>query len=249
MAPTTAAARSAPVEVMTRAVKVDALNPWSMVKMRYCSTARAWSARDLCPRASRGSSRRSERSGRGGSAPGRLASRWAAVSRVGTTAQSRSAWARSSSWSMSWVGRHPSSAPSNETAVRRTSSGGPIGRGTGSTAATPVGELAQAGHLGGEAPPAGPVGQLAVEEQVPDVLERASCGQLGRVLAVVVEALEAPDVADRSRRPPRLRGRGHVGDRSRRRAGSGPRPAGRGSTRSRPARRRRRPGCGGSGDG
>jgi len=30
MAPTTAAARSAPVEVMTRAVNVDALKPWSI---------------------------------------------------------------------------------------------------------------------------------------------------------------------------------------------------------------------------
>jgi len=29
---------------MTRAVKVDALKPWSMVEMRYCSTARACSA-------------------------------------------------------------------------------------------------------------------------------------------------------------------------------------------------------------
>ena len=42
MAPTTAAARSAPVEAMTRAVKVEALKPWSMVRMRYCSTARTW---------------------------------------------------------------------------------------------------------------------------------------------------------------------------------------------------------------
>ena len=33
-----AAARSAPVEVMTRAVKVDELKPWSMVRIRYCST-------------------------------------------------------------------------------------------------------------------------------------------------------------------------------------------------------------------
>jgi hypothetical protein len=40
MAPTTADARSAPVLVMTRAVKVEALNPWSMVEIRYCSSAR-----------------------------------------------------------------------------------------------------------------------------------------------------------------------------------------------------------------
>ena len=41
-------------------------------------------------------------------------------------------------------------------------------------------------------------GQVPVEEQVPDVLERQLVGQLdGVVLAVVVEALEAADVADR----------------------------------------------------
>lgn len=39
IAPTTAAARSAPVDVITRAVKVEALKPWSMVVIRYCSTA------------------------------------------------------------------------------------------------------------------------------------------------------------------------------------------------------------------
>ena len=40
IAPTIAEPRSAPVEVMTRAVKVDALKPWSIVEMRYCSIAR-----------------------------------------------------------------------------------------------------------------------------------------------------------------------------------------------------------------
>ena len=44
MAPTMAAARSAPVEAMTRAAKVEALNPWSMVSTRYSSTARTWAA-------------------------------------------------------------------------------------------------------------------------------------------------------------------------------------------------------------
>ena len=43
MPPVTAAARSAPVEVMTRAVNVEALKPWSMVSIWYCSTARALS--------------------------------------------------------------------------------------------------------------------------------------------------------------------------------------------------------------
>ena len=41
MAATMAAPRSAPVEVTTRAVKVDALKPWSMVRIMYCSMARA----------------------------------------------------------------------------------------------------------------------------------------------------------------------------------------------------------------
>ena len=35
MAPATAAAASAPVEVMTRAVKVEELNPWSPARLRY----------------------------------------------------------------------------------------------------------------------------------------------------------------------------------------------------------------------
>jgi hypothetical protein len=34
MAPVMHAPMSAPVDAMTRAVKVDALNPWSMVEMR-----------------------------------------------------------------------------------------------------------------------------------------------------------------------------------------------------------------------
>ena len=49
MPPTTAAARSAPVDVITRAVKVDALKPWSTVVMRYCSTARAYSGFGTSP--------------------------------------------------------------------------------------------------------------------------------------------------------------------------------------------------------
>ncbi len=41
MAATIAAPRSAPVEVTTRAVNVEALKPWSMVRIMYCSIARA----------------------------------------------------------------------------------------------------------------------------------------------------------------------------------------------------------------
>ena len=40
-AATTTAPRSAPVEVTARATKVDALKPWSMPRIRYCSMARA----------------------------------------------------------------------------------------------------------------------------------------------------------------------------------------------------------------
>ena len=46
---TIAAPRSAPVEVTTRAVKVDALNPWSIVRIMYCSIARAWSGAGTSP--------------------------------------------------------------------------------------------------------------------------------------------------------------------------------------------------------
>ena len=49
MPPTTAAATSAPDEVMTRAVNVEALKPWSMVVIWYCSTARAFSASGSSP--------------------------------------------------------------------------------------------------------------------------------------------------------------------------------------------------------
>ena len=49
MPPTTAAATSAPVEVMTRAVNVDALKPWSMVVIWYCSTPRPGSGSGSSP--------------------------------------------------------------------------------------------------------------------------------------------------------------------------------------------------------
>ena len=49
IAPQIAAATSAPVEVITLAVNVDALNPWSMVRIMYCSTARATSGAGSVP--------------------------------------------------------------------------------------------------------------------------------------------------------------------------------------------------------
>ena len=49
MAATMAEPRSAPVDVTTRAVKVDALKPWSIVRIMYCSMARACSGLGSVP--------------------------------------------------------------------------------------------------------------------------------------------------------------------------------------------------------
>ena len=49
MPPTTAAATSAPDEQITRAVKVEALKPWSIVVIWYCSTARPLSVSNSSP--------------------------------------------------------------------------------------------------------------------------------------------------------------------------------------------------------
>ena len=67
----------------------------------------------------------------------------------------------------------------------------------GSTVGHGGGELAQRSDLVEERVALGGRRQVALEEQVPHVLEPPLVGQLdGVVLAVVVEALEAPDVAD-----------------------------------------------------
>ena len=67
----------------------------------------------------------------------------------------------------------------------------------GSSASTDGGHDPQRDHLRRERLPLGRAGQAPLEEQVPDVLERQLVGQLHRVvLAVVVEALLAADVAD-----------------------------------------------------
>ncbi len=71
-------------------------------------------------------------------------------------------------------------------------------RDLGQQAGHPFGKLPCHGHLCGESLRRGPVGELAVEKQLPHVLERTACGEVGRrVLAVVVEALLPPHVADR----------------------------------------------------
>ncbi len=60
----------------------------------------------------------------------------------------------------------------------------------------PGGKGPEAGHLGREPTRRTGVGELALEEQVPDVLERSPRRQVdGRVLAVMEEPLLAPDVA------------------------------------------------------
>ena len=249
MAATMAAPRSAPVEVTTRAVKVDALNPWSMVRIMYCSMARAWAASAPRRSACTGSWRRSR---------DRPAARWAPGLRAdgapppGWSAPRRrapSACSESSSAPMSWVGRQPSSAPSSETAVRSTSSG--VAR-----CAKRRQQRVQAGRQGAPAPHhlgeggrVRRVGQLALEEEVPDVLERALLGQLDRrVLAVVEEALLPADVADGGlghhhaleARPARRRW-------SRRPGGCGPLPSGRAARPRRRSGRRRPPAGAGSG--
>ena len=60
------------------------------------------------------------------------------------------------------------------------------------------GDGAETGHLGDEPLRTRPVGELAVEQELPDVFERSSCGQVGgRVLAVVEEPFLSAYVADR----------------------------------------------------
>ena len=49
MAPVSAEPMSEPVDVTTRAVNVEELNPWSMVRIRYCSSARAARAAGRSP--------------------------------------------------------------------------------------------------------------------------------------------------------------------------------------------------------
>ena len=118
---------------------------------------------------------------------------------VGNTAQSCSALRRRSAWSMSRVGLKPWAAPTIEMAERTASitvwldaasagSRSTIESGTSRSGAISLGER---GALGGGR-------EVALEEQEPHVLEAELVGQLhGVVLAVVVEALEAADVADR----------------------------------------------------
>ena len=48
MAPVTAAPRSAPVDAITRAVNVEELKPWSIVEIRYRSSAQTCCGSGRC---------------------------------------------------------------------------------------------------------------------------------------------------------------------------------------------------------
>ena len=139
IAPQTAAARSAPVEVITRAVKVDELKPWSIVKMRYCSMRPGLVSRRARPRsASTGSWRRSR--GRiGAQSPPAPAESVGGGQDGGNHGAQPEGLVGSWPGSTSRVGGQSSSAPSTETAVRRTSSGWPRPARAGSSAASPGG--------------------------------------------------------------------------------------------------------------
>ena len=126
-----------------------------------------------------------------------VASRCSAHSTVGVTAQSSRASRRRSSASRSMVGRMPRLAATSESVVRRPSIGlleRAIAGSTGTTlagsarkGATSAAKTSRSAWLAGRAPSI---------KQAPDVLERSTLGQLDRrVLAVVVEALVAADVA------------------------------------------------------
>ena len=158
----------------------------------------------------RGSWRRRPRSACGatGSSPWR--SRYSAESSVGTTAHSAHRVGAGSSARRRCRARPEAArAPNCETAVR--SAVERDGRAAaaaiaGSTSATASGMRRAAARSRRRTRRAAPWRrQLALEHQVPDVLERALLGEVDRgVLAVVVEALEAAHVADgRCRRRPR----------------------------------------------
>ncbi len=85
-APVTTPTRSVPVDAMTRAAKVEALKPWSIVRIRYCSKARADSEGAARRAASTGSWRRGRDRGGERSARGREPNRWSAAMTVGNRA-------------------------------------------------------------------------------------------------------------------------------------------------------------------
>ena len=145
------------------------------------------------------------------------------ASTVGIKAHIRRASSRNAPASMSCTGRSPSCEPAIDTALRSTSSSPPpppLPSATatavaGSTSASAAGSSRRRRGRGPERPGLFPVGQAPLEHEEPHVLEAAARGQLrGRVLAVVVEAFLATDVADaRLRHDEALEPSGHLGGR------------------------------------
>ena len=180
MAATIAAPRSAPVEVTTRAVKVDALNPWSMVSTMYCSMARAWAAVGSSP------VEHVQVVGHEAEIGPRLNGLQAFTQTVGAGQNRRHDCAEREALLEQLVrpdvvGGAPRRAP-NPTArprcaTRRAARRG--GRSAGRSVCRPAGRLRRR-RSAWRRRPTGRVGQHALEEEVPDVLEVPLLGQLHR---------------------------------------------------------------------
>ena len=199
MAPVSAEPMSLPVEVMTRAVKVLELKPWSMVVIRYFSRARAATG----VRAPAGQHLQ---------VGGRVAEVTVGVDRLQAVVDAMHPHQqhRGERDHPEGVGAH---LVGGEVEGRLEVEGGRAQRDRGAQrpqrgVAGQPGDLVQGvGDPAGEAPAgdglvlqpaqlAGP-GQLAHQQQVPDLLERAVTGELGGVIAaVVVEALFTTDIPD-----------------------------------------------------
>ena len=252
MPPVTAAARSAPVEVMTRDVNVEALKPWSMVRIWYCSTARALSGVGALagehPQVVLAVAERRDRASTG-SRP--CASRCSAMISVGTAAHTCRALARSSAASMSSHGpeplavadeRHGAAQLVHERAARP----GDVGQqplappsGTGRSARTSAAKARALARRWAGGPRT--AGTRCPRASACRPARPPSTGGSGR--SPRGPARHPPRSRPRSR--PRARGAPRSG-RGGRRAGSGPPASGRAATRCRPGRRPRRRGCAGS---
>ena len=138
-----------------------------------------WPGRAPRRSACRGSSRRTAGRPAARPAPARP-SRCSAVSSVGTAAQAASASVRRRrSGSMSYSGRKPAEAPASDSAVRSPASGPDRARGRGRSPGSASRHVRRAGarsarRLAVKRGALGGVGQVAVDHQVPDVLEAAA---------------------------------------------------------------------------
>ena len=187
---------------MTRAVKVEALKPWSTVRTRYCSRARAVGGVGLragehpevvggVAEVGSGADGLDGR-GRAGAAPPRS---------VGTTAHQRAGRRRGAVGRVEVEHRPQAEGAGGQGAGRCASwarGAAPEAAMAGRAASTAGGQRAAGGAVVGEGRPLGGVGERrrgAGGATRPRSVRVA--GQLdGGVLAVVEEALGAPDVAD-----------------------------------------------------